>query len=158
MFSQDGCQRGGFWEVVRHVVSSFDLSKTLLVGGGLSVPCSLPGPPCKWLLWCLARVGGFSQCASPNSFMLMLFVLPCKTRNVDKPWSWLARPLPGDQQSQDSFPSLSMVQDLHSQQAVRALTVREASRLFGSRSEACSALSLKPKQDYLLNFPNRVHE
>ena len=42
LFSQDGCQREGFWEVVGHVVSPFDLSRTLLVGG---VPCSLPGPP-----------------------------------------------------------------------------------------------------------------
>ena len=25
-FSQDVCQREGFWEVVRHVVSPFDLS------------------------------------------------------------------------------------------------------------------------------------
>ena len=25
-FSQDGCQREGFWEVVGHVVSPFDLS------------------------------------------------------------------------------------------------------------------------------------
>ena len=38
------------------------------------VPCSLLGPPvlkytsCKWLLWCLARVGSFSQCASPNTW------------------------------------------------------------------------------------------
>ena len=39
LFSQDGCQREGFWEVVRHVVSPFDLSWTLLV------PCSLPGRP-----------------------------------------------------------------------------------------------------------------
>ena len=45
LFSQDGCQREGFWEVVRPVVSPFDLSRTLLVGGGLLVPCSLPGPP-----------------------------------------------------------------------------------------------------------------
>ena len=45
LFSQDGCQWEGFWEVVRHVVSPFDLSRTLLVGGGLLVPCSLPGPP-----------------------------------------------------------------------------------------------------------------
>ena len=29
LFSQDGCQRGGFWEVVGHVVSPFDLSWTL---------------------------------------------------------------------------------------------------------------------------------
>ena len=39
LFSQDGCQRG-FWEVVRHVVSPFDLSRTLPVGGGLLVLCS----------------------------------------------------------------------------------------------------------------------
>ena len=45
LFSQDGCQREGFWEVVGQVVSSFDLSRTLLVGGGLLLPCSLPGPP-----------------------------------------------------------------------------------------------------------------
>ena len=44
LFSQDGCQREGFWEVVGHVVSPFDLSQTLLVGGGLLVPCPLPGP------------------------------------------------------------------------------------------------------------------
>ena len=40
LFSQDGCQQEGFWEVVRHVVSPFDLSRTLPVGGGLLVPCS----------------------------------------------------------------------------------------------------------------------
>ena len=45
LFSQDGCQREGFWEVVGHVVSPFDLSRTLPVGGGLSVLCSLSGPP-----------------------------------------------------------------------------------------------------------------
>ena len=66
LFSQDGCRRGGFWEVVGHVVSPFDLSRTLPVGGGLLVPWSLPGPPVvkqlmQWLLWCPARVGGFSQ-------------------------------------------------------------------------------------------------
>ena len=44
LFSQDGCQREGFWGLVRQVVSPFDLSRTLLVGGGLLVPCSLPGP------------------------------------------------------------------------------------------------------------------
>ena len=35
----------GFWDVVRHVVSPFDLSRTLPVGGGLLVLCSLPEPP-----------------------------------------------------------------------------------------------------------------
>ena len=44
LFSQDGCQRG-FWEVVGEVVSPFDLSQTLLAGGGVLVPCSLSGPP-----------------------------------------------------------------------------------------------------------------
>ena len=45
LFSQDGRQREGFWEVVGQVVSPFDLSQTLPFGGGLLVPCSLPGPP-----------------------------------------------------------------------------------------------------------------
>ena len=76
LFSQDGCQREGFWEVVGHVAPPFDLSWTLLVGGGLLVSCSLPGPPVveqlmHWLLWCLARVGTFSQCASPNRYILL---------------------------------------------------------------------------------------
>ena len=39
LFSRDGCQREGFWEVVGYVVSLFDLSRTLLVGGGLLVLC-----------------------------------------------------------------------------------------------------------------------
>ena len=43
--SQDGWQREGFWEMVGHVVSPFDLSRTLPVGGALLVPCSLPEPP-----------------------------------------------------------------------------------------------------------------
>ena len=65
LFSQDGCQREGFWEVIGQVVSPFDLSQTLPVGGGLLVPCSLPGPPvvkhvCKWLLWCLDSVVSIS--------------------------------------------------------------------------------------------------
>ena len=37
LVSQDGCQREGFWEVVRQVMSPFDLSRTLLVGGGLFI-------------------------------------------------------------------------------------------------------------------------
>ena len=76
LLSQDGCQREGFWEVVGHVVSPFELSRTLPVGGGILVPCSLPGPPVvKQLMQmvsrCLARVGSFSQCASPNTTFLM---------------------------------------------------------------------------------------
>ena len=58
LFSQDGCQRG-FWEVVGHVVSPFDLSRTLLVGGGLLVPCSLPEPPViKQLMQMVTMVPG----------------------------------------------------------------------------------------------------
>ena len=62
LFSQGGCQREGFWEVlVRHVVSPFDLSRTLLVGGGLLVPCSLPGPPVlKQLMQIITMVPGQS--------------------------------------------------------------------------------------------------
>ena len=61
LFSQDGCQREGFGEVVRHVVSPFDLSRTLPVGGGLLVPCSLPEPPVvKQLMQMVAMVPG--QC------------------------------------------------------------------------------------------------
>ena len=71
LFSQDGCQREGFREVVGHVVSPFDLSWTLPVGGGSSVPCSLPGPPViRQLMQMVTMVAGqggdFSQCASPN--------------------------------------------------------------------------------------------
>ena len=35
LFSQDGCQQEGFREVVRYVVSPFDLSRFLLVSVGL---------------------------------------------------------------------------------------------------------------------------
>ena len=60
--------------MVGHVVSPFDLCGTLLVGGGLLVPCSLPGPPVvkqlmQMVTMVLARVGGFNQCASPNRVM-----------------------------------------------------------------------------------------
>ena len=66
LFSQDGW----FWEVVRHVVSPFDLSWTLLVDGGLLVPCSLPGPPVlKQLIQIVTvvpgRDGWFQSVCSP---------------------------------------------------------------------------------------------
>ena len=65
LFSQDGCRREGFWEVVGHVVSPFDLSRTLPVGGGFSVPCSSPGPPViKQLVPVVTVVPG--RGASPN--------------------------------------------------------------------------------------------
>ena len=79
--SQDGCQWEGFREVVRHVVSPFDLSWTLPVAGGLLVLCSLPGPPVikqrmKMVTGCLARGGSFSQCASPNTATVDNSMLP----------------------------------------------------------------------------------
>ena len=59
LFSQDGCQREGFWGVVGLVVSPFELSQTLLVGGGLLVLCSLPGPPViKQLMQMVTMVPG----------------------------------------------------------------------------------------------------
>ena len=59
LFSQDECQREGFWEEVGQVVSPFDLSRTLPVGGGFLVPCSLPGPPVvKQLMQMVSMVPG----------------------------------------------------------------------------------------------------
>ena len=59
LFSQDGWQREGFYEAVGHVVSPFDLSRTLLVGGSLLVPCSLPGRPIvKQLMQIVTMVPG----------------------------------------------------------------------------------------------------
>ena len=67
LFSQGGCQREGFWEVVGQVVSLFDLSQILLVDGGLLVPCSLPGPPVVKQLMQMVTVvpgqGGWFQSA-----------------------------------------------------------------------------------------------
>ena len=57
--SQDGCWRGGFWEVDGHSVSPFDLSRTLPVGGGLLVPYSLSGSPViKQLMQMVTMVPG----------------------------------------------------------------------------------------------------
>ena len=57
--------------MVAHVVSPFDLSRTLPVGGGLLVPCSLPGPPVvkepMQMVTVVPGQGGWlSQRASPN--------------------------------------------------------------------------------------------
>ena len=57
--SQDGCYREGFWEVDGHVVSSLDLSRTLLIGGGLLVSYSLSGSPViKQLMQMVTMVPG----------------------------------------------------------------------------------------------------
>ena len=72
----------------------------------------------------------WTNCSS--YFILMLFVLSCKTWNVIKPGAWLARPLPWAQQSQDSAPILSLVlPGLHSQQAVRAVSRQDRHKVRG---------------------------
>ena len=49
----------GFWEVDGHAVSPLDLSRTLLVGGGLLVPYSLSGSPViKQLMQMVTMVPG----------------------------------------------------------------------------------------------------
>ena len=62
----------GILEMDGHVASPFDLSRTLLVGGGLLIPYSLPGPPVvKQLLQMVTMVPGqggqFYQYATPNN-------------------------------------------------------------------------------------------
>ena len=67
---------------------------------------------------------------SSSGFMLMLFVLWCKTWNVVKPGTWLVRASPWAQQFQDLSPILSMVpQDFHSQQIVRAVSRQVRSKV-----------------------------
>ena len=59
LFSQDGCQREGLPKVVGHMVSPFDLSQNLPVGGGLLVPCFLPEPlVVRQLIQVVTRVPG----------------------------------------------------------------------------------------------------
>ena len=58
--------------MVGYVMFPFNLSRTLLVGGGLLVLCSLPGPPVvKQLLQMVTMVPGqggqFYQYATPNN-------------------------------------------------------------------------------------------
>ena len=59
------------------MVSPFDLSRTLLVGGGLLVPCSLPGPPViKQLMQMVIVAPGqgarFQSACSPRSSTVVL--------------------------------------------------------------------------------------
>ena len=85
----------------------------------------------------------------------MLFVLSCKTGNVVKPGAWLTRLPLGAQQYQDlsgNYDAARLAlkadtQDSHSQS-------EQGPGRLKARFEAYSALSLKPEQDYLFNFPN----
>ena len=55
--------------MVGHVVSLFELSRTLPVGGGLLVPCSLPGPPViKQLMQMVTMVPGRGGWFQPVCF------------------------------------------------------------------------------------------
>ena len=59
MLSQDGCWREGFWEVDGQAGSPLDLSRTLLVDGGLLVLNSLSGSPViKQLMQMVTMVPG----------------------------------------------------------------------------------------------------
>ena len=59
LLSQDGRQPEGFWEVVGHVASPFDLSQLLMVCGRLLVLGSLLGPPVlKQLMQMVTMVPG----------------------------------------------------------------------------------------------------
>ena len=64
------------------MVSPFDLSQSLPVGGGLLVLCSLAGPPVvKQLMQMVTMVpgqGGRFQCASPNTYIIL------KVYNISK--------------------------------------------------------------------------
>ena len=87
--------------------------------------------------------------------MLMLLVLSCETWNVAGAWglvgAWLARPPSGAQGPQDSSLILSKVlQVLHS--ACSYSQLGHCPHSLEARSETCSALSLKPKQDYFLKI------
>ena len=76
LLNQDECQREGFGEVVRHVVSPFDFSWTLLAGGGLLVPCSLPGPPVvKHLMQMATVVAGQEGWLQSVCFPLTVFLI-----------------------------------------------------------------------------------
>ena len=88
-------------------------------------------------------------------FMLMLFVLSCKTWNVAGAWglvgAWLARPPLGVQGPQDSSLILSKVlQVLHSAHSYSQSGY--CPHRLEARSETCTALSLRPKQDYFLKI------
>ena len=85
----------------------------------------------------------------------MLFVLSCKTWNVAGTWglvgAWLARPPSGAQGPQDSSLILSKVLQVLDSAHSYSQSGHCPHRL-EARSEACSALSLKPKQDYFFFF------
>ena len=71
LFSRDGCQREGFWEVVGYVVSLFDLSRTLLVGGGLLVLCRTS---CHETAHEKGYYGAWPGWAVPVSVLLLIFI------------------------------------------------------------------------------------
>ena len=86
--------------------------------------------------------------------MLIMFVLCCKTWNVTKPGAWLARPSSRGSTISRFLPllisgaaGLPLTAGSHSQSGQYPVRLE-------ARSEACSALSLKPKQRYSFNFPD----
>ena len=86
-----------------------------------------------------------------SGFMLILFVLSYKTWNVVKLGLGWPDPLQGPNDLKVHPLSYLWCHKACTQQAVRSLTVRAVSRQLEARSEACSDLSLKPKQDMSLS-------
>ena len=80
--------------MVGQVVSPFDLSGTLLVGGGLLVPCSLPGPPVVKqrvkMVTMVSGQGAVSVCVLPltkgccHRFSEPVAVLSCTALSFEK--------------------------------------------------------------------------
>ena len=74
-----------------------------------------------------------------------------------KPRAWLARAPAKAEQSQDLSPILStMLQALHSQETVRTFTLRAVCMQVRSKVRGMHCFVLKPRQDYLFNFPNTL--
>ena len=72
LFSQDGCQRGGFWEVVRQVLSPLTFPELFWLVEAYLVPCSLPGlPVIEQLMQMVTMVPGqggwFQSVCFPNN-------------------------------------------------------------------------------------------
>ena len=87
-------------------VSPFNLSKLfrLLVAYWFRIPYQdllSQNNSCNWLLWCLARVGGFNQSASPNTVRLCRSSCSGqgpqgegegRSRREGHPWCWESHP------------------------------------------------------------------
>ena len=84
-----------------------------------------------------------------------MLVLACETWTVAKAGTWLPWPPPGLNNLKAPPPS-SLRCCRSFTPSRQSLTATPSPDRLEARSEVCSALSLKPKQDYLFNFPNTL--